>query len=487
MANARFDTKVQQLKNRVLTEVARAAYDNQLMEKMMDIPHSIVPGKKPTMRCCVYKERAILGERVKLAVGGDRRKNGILEVIDIACDECPVGGYEVTSACRGCLTHRCVESCPKNAISLDHRQRAHIDKSACIECGRCAKVCPYTAIKNSMRPCMEACNARAITMDKDQVAEIDYSRCVHCGACAVQCPFGAISEKSWIVEAVHTLVAAEGGKNYPLVALVAPAIVSQFTYAKPGQVVEGIRRLGFSSVMEAALGADMVADQETDELLEKGFLFSSCCPSFVDYVRKNYPDLSKHISHNLSPMATIAKRIKEKNPETRIIFIGPCTAKKSETQLPSVRGWIDLTLTFEELQALFDSRDLAVETLPESALDNASPYGRGFARSGGVANAIKEALKEKGREDFEYKPLLLNGMAEFRSAMLRAQKGVLGANFVEGMACVGGCVGGAGCLTHDERKFTEVDKSAKAAIHEEIKTSICDYEGTCDFKPNPKA
>ena len=148
----KFDTKVQHLKYKVLREVARLAWDGRLMEGAFDIPKTIVPGKVPTMRCCVYKERAILAERVKLAMGGDRQDPRVIQVIDIACDECPMGGYEVSSACRGCLAHRCEDACRRGAITFDEHQKAHIDKTKCVECGACAKVCPYSAITNQKRP-----------------------------------------------------------------------------------------------------------------------------------------------------------------------------------------------------------------------------------------------------------------------------------------------------------------------------------------------
>ena len=464
----KFDTRVQYLKYRVLTEVARHSWDDTLLDNIMDIPRSIVPGKTPTMRCCVYKERAILGERVKFAMGGERDNAGVVSVIDIACDECPIGGHEVTNACRGCLAHRCAEACRFGAISFDSNHVAQIDKSKCKECGACAKVCPYTAIISRRRPCENACKIGAIKMNEDKAASIDQRKCISCGACVYQCPFGAITDKSFILDAVDMIKKSGDNRNYKVYALVAPSIASQFTYAKPGQVITGLKELGFHSAVEVALGADAVADKEAEELVEKGFLTSSCCPAFVSYIEKNFPELVHNISHNPSPMTTIAKYLKEREPDCKTVFIGPCTAKKAEVRRKNVREYVDTALTFEELQALFDSKDIDITTLPETALDTASPYGRRFARSGGLTAAVAEVLRERGIEDFELNSCTCDGIEQCKVALLKKSKNLTSANFIEGMACAGGCIGGAGCLTHDEKNKIEVDKYAGEAVDRTI-------------------
>ena len=466
----KFDTKVQHLKYKVLREVARQAWNDTLMENLLNIPQIIVPGKEATMRCCVYKERAIVGERVKLAMGGNKDNPNVIEVIDIACDECPVGGYEVTESCRGCLAHRCDDVCKKKALYFDERHVAHIDKTKCVECGMCSKVCPYSAIVSRKRPCQNACKVKAITMNEDKSAAILNEKCISCGACVYQCPFGAIMDKSFILDAIKLLKEAPetGNKVY---AVVAPSIASQFVYAKLGQVITGLKKLGFHTVVEAALGADMVAQAESKELAEKGFLTSSCCPAFVTYIRKTFPKMADNISHNLSPMAMISRYIKETTPGAKIIFIGPCTAKKMEIQQDSVREWVDVALTFEELQALFDSRDLDITTMEEDVLDNASYFGRIFARCGGLSDAVAEGLKEQGI-DFDLKACSCDGIEACRMALLKASRNVLDANFIEGMACIGGCIGGAGCLTHGEKNRAEVDKYGHEAHEKTIADAV---------------
>lgn len=455
----KFDTYVDNLKYRVLKEVARQAFEGSLLHDVLDIPKIIHPSKIPTMRCCVYKERAILAKRVKLAMGGNKANKNIIEVIDIACEECPAAGYEVTMSCRGCLAHRCASACMTGAISFDKMHVAHIDKSKCVECGKCASVCPFSAIVNRKRPCQNACKVKAISINDENVATIDEEKCNSCGACIYQCPFGAIMDKSFMLDVINMMKVAKK-ENGKLIALVAPSIAAQFSYATLGQVISGLKRIGFTDVIEVALGADVVAYDESKELSEKGFLMSSCCPAFVKYVKTEYPELEQHISHNLSPMAVMGKIIKDKFPSAKVIFIGPCTAKKAEAQLESVKPYVDSVLTFEELQAIFDSRDLDITFLGEEVLTQASKYGRTFARSGGLTQAVEGALKEQ-KISFDLKPVICNGILDCRTALIKKSRNALKENFIEGMACDGGCVGGAGCLSHLSKNAAKVDHYAQ--------------------------
>lgn len=467
MNKYKFDTSVQLLKYQVLREVARHAWEGDLLTHIMDIPRDIIPYETSASEFDDYKERAILSERVKLAIGGDEAQENVIQAIDIGCNKCPTGGFIVTDFCRGCLAHHCQDVCPRNAIKLDNHHHAHIDKSVCINCGKCAEVCLFGAIIDQKRPCQKACKTGAISMNPDMSVRIDYTKCVSCGACVYQCPFGAVSDKSFILDAIKLL---KGDKK--VYALVAPAIASQFTYAKPGQVTTAIKKLGFHDVVEAAMGADLVAYAEAAELAEKGFLTSSCCPAFVKYVQNEFPELIDNISHNPSPMAAAAKDIKDNSEEeVKVIFIGPCTAKKSEFQLPEVSKYVDCVLTFEELQALFDGRDIDPTTLEETVLNDASYYGRIFAHCGGLSEAAAEALKEQGI-DFEPKPASCSGLEECRIALFRATKGKAPGNFIEGMACVGGCINGAGSLTHGPKNSAMVDAYGKESTVASIKETV---------------
>ena len=467
----KFDTKVQHLKYKVLREVARFAWKGDLLDNIMEVPKIIIPGKNATSRCCIYKERAIVQERVKLAMGGDRKNPNVIEVIELACDDCPAAGYVVTDSCRGCLAHRCEDVCRRGAITFDQNHVAHIDKTKCVECGACAKVCPYLAIVNRNRPCMNACKVKAIGKAPSGAAQIDNDKCISCGACIYQCPFGAIVDKSYILNAIDLIRKSENNTKYKVYAIVAPSISGQFAYAKLGQVITGMKKLGFHTVVEAALGADMVAIEESKELAEKGFLTSSCCPAFVKYIKTAFPQLLPYVSHNPSPMAALSKYIKDNDPDAKVVFVGPCTAKKAEAKLDSVKPYVDVVMTFEELQALLDSKDLDITTLEEDVLDNASYFGRIFARSGGLSDAVVQALDEQGI-DFEVKPAICDGIEACKMALLRKSKNALDANFIEGMACMGGCIGGAGCLTHGEKNKSEVDKYGREALEKTITDAV---------------
>ncbi len=472
-----FDTKVQEIKYKVLCEVSKQTWEGQDSFAVFNDIASVIVGKdEPTIGCCIYKERAIVAERIRIALGGKKEDPNIVEVIDIACDECPEAGHVVTDLCRGCLAHRCKDACKLGAITHDHKQKAKIDKSKCVECGKCAAVCPYNAINNFIRPCERACKAKAIHMGETGAAAIDSDKCTSCGSCVYKCPFGAAVDKSFIVDAINIIKESRKNPGFEVYAIMAPAIASQFKYASFGQIITAMKKVGFDVVMETALGADMVAVQEAEEVIEKGFLTTSCCPAFVKYIENNYPELVDKVSQNLSPMAQLGKYIKEKDPKAKVIFVGPCTAKKAEMKKETVSPYIDCVLTFEEIQALIDSMNINIENLEETVLDQASNFGRQFALSGGVANAVKEAIAELAEQQgpeseaakFELNPILCDGIDKCKTVLMQASKGVLKNNLIEGMACSGGCIGGAGCLTHGEKNKDAILKYSEKATSNRI-------------------
>jgi [FeFe] hydrogenase (group B1/B3) len=469
-----FESDVQLIKYEVLREVVKHTLNGDLKKERKNIAKDLIPGPKPRSRCCIHKERAIIEERVKLAMGGNKKNDNVIEVISEACDECPIHRFTVTEACRGCLAHKCTEVCPVGAIHSIN-QRSYIDTNKCIECGKCKTVCPYNAISDVMRPCKRACNAGALSFDDDKKAVINDDKCIQCGACVYQCPFGAIMDKSSVVDVVDALMKSKVDPDLHMYAVIAPAISSQFTYAKIGQVVAGIKALGFHDVVEAALGADMVVLSESKEFAhvyeDLKALTTSCCPAFVSYIKKNYPELGKYVSTTVSPMIAIARLIKSTDPLARVVFIGPCTAKKMEIHEKDIEGIVEYVLTFEELQAMLDAANINIEQCEEAPLNNASFYGRIFARSGGVSEAIKHLLEET-KSPLDFKPISCDGLVECDKALKLLKFNRLNGNFIEGMACTGGCIGGAASLSHGMKDKNEVDKYGKLALEQNVTDSL---------------
>ena len=463
----KFDSKVQMYKFFVLQEVARLAYKGTLADEIDSIPEKLFPDDGQG-KIDIYKSREIAKLRIKLATGGDLSNKNVVEVMELACDECPLEGYEVTNACRGCLAHRCEENCKFSAITFDNSGRAHIDPSKCKSCGACSRACPYSAIRQNIRPCRNACKVGAMNFNEIKAAEIDNNKCIACGACVYQCPFGAIMDKSYMLNVIDFIKKSDGNKKYKVYAIVAPAISSQFSEVRLGQVITGIKKLGFHTVIEAAFGADIVAEDETKELIEKSFLTSSCCPAFVKFIKINFPDITKDISSNPSPMVAVAKFIKRTDPNGKVVFIGPCIAKKMEVKDTKAGEYVDAVITFEELEAMFAANDFDLSKFEETILNDASYFGRIFARSGGLAEAVKEGLIETGNENFTLKTEVCSGIEQCNLALLKKNKGILDANFIEGMACINGCIGGPACLNHAPKDKADVDKYGKEAFEKKI-------------------
>ncbi len=477
-----FESNVQYIKYLVNKEVASRFFQGTLemgINSLREIAEAIIPGPKALFRCCIYKERHIIEDRVRLVLE-PTKGDVVINVLDSACDECPIDRFVVTEACRGCLGHKCQEVCPRNAISIVNH-RAYINQELCIECGRCKQVCPFNAISEVKRPCIRACSVGAVKMDENRKAMIDHDKCISCGACVHQCPFGAIVDKSFVLDVLTMLRNSWNNTSYHVYAVVAPAISSQFTEVKTGQVLAAIKELGFYDVVEAAIGADMVALAETEEFVEtiaeKGWKTSSCCPAFVDYVRKNYPQYMDHVSTVVSPMVAIARAIRSKDRKARIIFIGPCTAKKVEIKQEDIKGAVDYVLTFEELRAVFDAREMNLADFDEVSAGEPSSYGRIFARTGGVAESVRRVAKLENI-DTEINPIRCNGIEECIKAMKLASFGRLEENFIEGMACKHGCTGGAASLTHDAKGIEQINKFSREALTDNPTEGIRGYDMT---------
>ena len=455
------------IRKKVFTEVARMAYAGQGYECANDLPYKIVPGDRPLHRESVFLERAIAGERVRLAMGlGLRPADGrhlvtegmdqaaiaeqyyeppLINIIPYACHACPTHQYKVSNYCQNCLARSCEKVCPKDAISV-RNHRSYIDLDKCIRCGKCAKACPYNAIVHLERPCAASCGMDAIGSDEQGRAVINHDKCVSCGQCLVSCPFGAIADKGQIFQVIQSIL--QGNK---VIAIVAPAFIGQFgKHSTPGKFIAAMKQLGFKRIVEVAVGADMCTLEEAKDFVEKvpsqQNYMASCCPAWHSMIHKLYPSEVGKISMTLTPMVFTARLMKKQYPGCKVVFVGPCAAKKLEAIRADIRSDVDFVLTFEELQGMFEAKEINFETIePMYDLNEGSAAGRGFAVSGGVAKAVADRIAVE-HPDMDVKTARAEGLQDCRKLMLLAKAGKYNGYLLEGMACPGGCVAGAGTL-----------------------------------------
>jgi [FeFe] hydrogenase (group B1/B3) len=371
------------------------------------------------------------------------------------------------------MAHPCSIVCPVEAVSIG-KEAAIIDQEKCIQCGRCSQVCPYSAIVHRERPCAESCGVNAITSDKDGYAEINYEKCVSCGMCIVSCPFGAIGEKSEIVQIIHAL---RGDK--PVYVEIAPSFVGQFgPLVKASMIIEALKKLGFAGVIEVAYGADVDTLIEAKELAEitkkkkskRDYVATSCCPAWVLAAITNYPKQAVNVSDSFTPMVETARKIKDIDPDARVVFLGPCIAKKNECFAPEVEKLVDFIMTFEELGALFQAFNIdpsEIEATQE--INDASEAGRGFPVAGGVANAILSQTRELLGKNITIPYISADTLADCMQMLKDIEKGKIDPKplLVEGMACPYGCIGGPGTLAplyRAKRKVKNFSKRAKSKL-----------------------
>ena len=463
-------TKVSDLRKDVFVEVARIAYESDnINDDLESIPYKLSPDENPRFRDSVYRERAVSSERTRLALGLSLRPQNkpvhitsgldeatvdemyyeppLMQVIPSACNACEDNVYEVSNLCRGCLAHSCMEVCPRDAITHVDGQ-AHIDESKCIKCGKCKSACPYDAIGKKVRPCSVACGVKAIESDEYGRAVINQDKCLSCGMCMVSCPFGAIADKSQIFQLIRCM--KNGGE---VVAEIAPAYAGQFgKEATPDKIYAALLKLGFSQVYEVALGADIGAVTEAHDYVyhvktgEKPFLLTSCCPAWSMLAKKQFPEIIDSVSKELTPMVATARSIKKEHPNAKVVFIGPCAAKKLEAMRKTVRSDVDFVITFEELDAMFEARGIDPKTIESQGhLHDATAAGRGYAVAGGVSKAIENCIHEY-YPDVEVQIEHVEGLDECKKVLMLAKAGRKNGYLIEGMGCPGGCVAGAGTL-----------------------------------------
>ena len=440
------DKGIVELKHFILREVCRLAWAGQLEpEETEKIVYQVSPGPKPKYRCCVYKEREIVRGRIRLAMGQDpdpgHPGKNVVSVISAACDDCPIQNYHVSDSCRFCLGKACLNACPFGAIAPGDA-KMHIDSAKCKSCGLCAKACPFGAIIHQERPCKKACPVGAISYDEAGICRIDESKCIHCGHCIHNCPFGAIGSKIFAVDVIRAI---RSGKR--VVAMCAPATEGQFGKDMDMAAIRAaLKKVGFADMVEVGLGGDMTAAFEALEWIEAKregkIMTTSCCPAFISMLRHHFPKIyEENKSATVSPMIAVSRYLKYLDPECVTVFIGPCIAKKGETLNELIADRADYALTYGEMVALLDSRDIAIQPVEEN-YQEASLFGKKFASSGGVAGAVLEVMEELGEDTSDIRLMTCTGGDECKKAMQLLKAGRLDTDFVEGMICPGGCVGG---------------------------------------------
>ena len=432
----------------------------------------LIPGPTPKFRCCIYKEREIIRQRVRLAEGkapGSVDDGNIIQVLKSACEDCPISSYTVTENCQNCIGKACINACKFGAIEMG-RERSHIDASKCKECGKCAQACPYNAIAHLKRPCKFSCPVDAITYDEHGISIIDKEKCIRCGKCIHSCPFGAIGSKTFIVDVVEAL--KSGKKVY---AMAAPATEGQFgADITTASWKKAMKEMGFEDFYDVGLGGDMTAAYEAEEWAEAyqegKKKVTSCCPAFVNMVRLHYPQLADCVSTTVSPMCAVSRLIKAQEPDAITVFIGPCLAKKSEVVDQKIPGNADYVLTYSEIRAIMKARNVTLQPC-ENEDQIASVYGKRFANSGGVTGAELQSLKESGHE-IDAKVYKANGAAECKKALLLLRAAKLPEDFVEGMICDGGCVGGPSAfndqISSKKNRDTLISQADGRGIHENL-------------------
>lgn len=487
------ETRIQEIRHMIFREVAKMAYDteSQVDKRIEALPYEIIPGEVGNFRNDIFLERAIVGERLRLAMGlpyrsaanhspisdgieaADRPETyytpPLINIIKFACHGCTENRVFVTEGCQGCLAHPCVEVCPKDAVSLEkYNGRSVIDQEKCIKCGRCVDVCAYNAIIHQKRPCAASCGMDAIHTNENGKADIDYDKCVSCGMCLVNCPFGAIADKSQIFQVIRSIQSGER-----VYAAIAPAFVGQFgPKVTPGKLRAAMMQLGFADIIEVAVGADLCSAQEADDFIEEvpeklPFMATSCCPAWSMMAKKLFPSHANCISMALTPMTLTARLIKHHHQNAKVVFIGPCAAKKLEAMRTDVRSDVDFVLTFEEMSGIFAAKELDLTTIEEdpSGVNDASTDGRNFAVSGGVAQAVVNVIKDK-YPDREIKVANAEGLRECRQLLTAAKAGKYNGYLLEGMACPGGCVAGAGTMQPIKKSAAAVGLYARQAEHQ---------------------
>ena len=492
------------IKKEILVRIIKAFFSEDFEEQTRLIPYDMRPkGMEVPYRCCIYKERAIIKDRtiaglgfqieeddetVSLAKYAKRAlerteiddKN--LTVLQAACKGCATNRIFVTDLCQGCVARPCLSSCKFGAISIVNGKSV-IDDSKCKKCQMCVNACPYKAIVKISVPCEDSCPVGAIKKDETGFASIDYSKCINCGRCTAACPFGAVHEKSQIID---ILKAIKSDKK--VIAMIAPSIAGQF----PGNIYQlktAIKKAGFDDVYEVAQGADITANTEAKEFLErmegvnekesewlgwvneggydeeptkqkedniKTFMTTSCCAGYNQLIKKHLPEIKPYVSDTKTPLYYTAELVKNEFPDAITVFVSPCVAKRAESfENPNV----DYVMNYEELGALFVARKIEIVEQDEAEyVVESSKQARNFGFTGGVAESVKASLPDASI----VKPLVINGLNKESIRLLKkcAASGVCdgGCNLIEVMCCEGGCIGGNATINNQRAAKKQIEQ-----------------------------
>ncbi|MGI6065634.1 MAG: [Fe-Fe] hydrogenase large subunit C-terminal domain-containing protein [Bacillota bacterium] len=310
------------------------------------------------------------------------------------------------------------------------------------------EICPKCSPQS--QPCSHVCPTGAITCEESGLHKINHDLCVECGHCVNSCISGAIVARSEFAQVATMLLQST---IHPVYAILAPSFVGQFgREVSPEIFKSALRSLGFTEVYEVALAADITTIYEAEEFVErmhqdKKFMITSCCcPAFIKFIEKLRPKVANLVSPTVSPMIAMGRMLKKKDPNCRVVFIGPCIAKKNEAKRPDLQPAVDCVLTFKETKALLEAAEIKLDgSLGRTEINDASHDGRIFAHTGGVTEAIIRAVR-RFDPNITVKPVKGNGLKQCGELLREIEEGKIEANFMEGMGCPGGCVGGPGTI-----------------------------------------
>ena len=319
------------------------------------------------------------------------------------------------------------------------------------------------------RACQQSCIFDAITRQEDGTLQIDPQRCSGCGACIDVCKHGKLTASRDILPAMDA-VRKSGKLSY---ALIAPAFLGQFDESvTPGKLRSAFKALGFSGMVEVALFADILTLKEALEFDQNIVhdndyqLTSCCCPVWIAMIRKVYQELMPHVPGAVSPMIACGRVIKMLHPDAVTVFVGPCLAKKSEAREADLKGAVDYVLTFQEVQDILEASGIEPSLLPECEKDHSSRAGRIYARTGGVSEAVQRTVEQLNPDRaISVHAQKADGVPACKAMIEELRNGKLQSNFLEGMGCVGGCVGGPKAILDRHRGKELVDEYGDEAAY----------------------